>query len=100
MANKQGFALEKIDERFRKSALNYSIICIAFVLLLAVLTAILSAESGLDFDLNMFETVAIDPVVIIQEHDIASGNEDITVGVSGYKVENEKIHVEIFGENK
>ena len=91
MVSKQKFALEKMDERFRKSAVNYSIICIAFVAA--------AAESKLNFDVDMFETAAIDPVILIEEHNSQGGIEDVTVGVSGYNVEDEKIYVDIFGEN-
>ena len=97
MKNKAEFSLEKTDEMFKKSAWRYSLICIAAVIVCFFAAEhMISAEMKVEFDL--FDTVAIDPAVVIEGHDVeSSGN--VTVGVSGYRVEDRKIYVSIFGKN-
>lgn len=98
MANRQDFALEKMDERFRKNAFRYSVVCMIIVLLLTLCANSIISDSDVDFDFELFETVAIDPLILEEGHEKAYGS-DVKVGVAGYSVCGENVCVDIFGKN-
>lgn len=99
MGNRNEFALEKMDDVLKKSAVRISAVCIAAVILVAMTAKIIIEEKDFDPDLNMFETIAIDPTIVINEHNKECEGL-VTVGVKGYRTEDDKLYVNVYGFNK
>lgn len=99
MRNRNEFALEKMDDILKKSAVRISAVCIAAVMFAALAAKVIIEEKDFEPDLKLFDTIAIDPTVIINEHNkVCDGM--VTVGIKDYRIENDMLYVNVYGENK